>query len=116
MLGYSRVAHKMFCDTLIAGTSSRRGNKYAQVFATNFGWCHIYPLQLKSQAYKALSIVFKQEGVPPDMICDGSLEQTKGHFARKCRKADCHLQAIEPYSPWMNSCETISRELKRASS
>ena len=116
MLRYSRVAHKMFCDTLAAGTPSRRGNKYAQVFATNFGWCRVYPMRLKSQAHEALSILFKREGVPPDMICDGSLEQTKGNFSRKCREADCHLQAIEPYSPWMNSCETTIRELKRASS
>ena len=50
------------------------------------------------------------------MICDGSLEQTKGHFDQKCHEADCHLQAIEPYSPWMNSCETTIWELKRASS
>ena len=50
------------------------------------------------------------------MICDRALEQTKGHFARKCHKADCHLQTIELYSPWMNSCETTIWELKRASS
>ena len=44
MLHYSHVAHKMFCVNLIVGTPSCCGNKYAQVFATNFGWCRVYPL------------------------------------------------------------------------
>ena len=101
---------------LIAGTYSCHGNKYAQAFATNFGWCRVYPLQLKSQAHEALSQLFKQEGIPPDMICDGFHKQIKGHFAHKCHKADCHLQIIEPYSPWMNSCETTIRQLQCASS
>ena len=90
---------------LIAGTPSSHGNKYAQVFVMNFGWCRVYPMHNKSHANEAFSLLFKQEGVPPDMICDGYFQQTKGHFAHKCHKADCHLWAIEPYSLWMNTCK-----------
>ena len=42
MLWYNHVAHKMFCDTLIAGTPSHCDNKYDQVLAINFSWCCIY--------------------------------------------------------------------------
>jgi hypothetical protein len=36
MLQYNRLPHPVFTDTLIAGTSSKRGNKYEQVYATSF--------------------------------------------------------------------------------
>jgi hypothetical protein len=37
MLHYKRLPHLVFTDTLIAGTTSKCGNKYAQVYATSFG-------------------------------------------------------------------------------
>ena len=36
-LQYRRLPHNMFGDTLIALNPSNCGNKYAEVFATNFG-------------------------------------------------------------------------------
>ena len=73
-------------------------------------------MTLKSHAHEALFIFFKCKGVPPDIIADGSLEQTNGNFAHKYHEADCYLQIIEPYSPWMNVSEINIQELKRASS
>ena len=35
-LRYRRLQHDVFCDTLLAGTKSKRGNKYTEVFVTNF--------------------------------------------------------------------------------
>jgi hypothetical protein len=37
MLCYKQLPHPVFTDTLIAGTTSKHGNKYAQVYATSFG-------------------------------------------------------------------------------
>ena len=37
MLQYNRLPHSMFTDTLLAGTASQRGHKFAQVFATSYG-------------------------------------------------------------------------------
>ena len=34
MLRYNRLTHPLFTDTLLAGTASQRGHKFAQVFAT----------------------------------------------------------------------------------
>ena len=37
MLRYNRLTHPLFTDTLLAGTASQRGHKFAQVFATSYG-------------------------------------------------------------------------------
>ena len=57
---------------------------------------------------------FRHEGVPPEMIKDGSKEKNLGDFAPKLRDAGCHRKQIEPHSPWMKFCEVEIRELKRS--
>ena len=42
---------------------------------------------------------FRNEGVPPDMIVDGSKEQTEGESKAECRQTDCQIRQIEPHSP-----------------
>ena len=110
---YPRLPHMMFTDTMFAGTKSKRGNKCAQIFATDFGWGRAYPMTSKGLAHESLSVLFAREGVPPVMMMDNAKEQTQGDFRRKCREADCHIKATEPHSPWMNAAETQIRELKR---
>ena len=97
----------MYTDTLDAKTVlSKRGNKYAQVFATRFGWYRAFPLKTKSAAHEAVSILFARDGVPNIMVMDGAKEQTLEDFRRKCREASCHIkQTEEPHSPWMNVAE-----------
>ena len=102
----------MFTDTLLAGQKSSRGNKCSQVFATSYGFSRLYGMKTKGQAHEALSVFLKNEGVPPVMVMDGSREQRHGEFSRKLKEADCHQSQIEPYSPWMNACETQIREIK----
>ncbi len=112
-LRYRRLPHPVFGDTLIAGTTSLQGNKYAQVFATSFGWSRAFPMQHKSDAHEALSLLFQRDGVPPACIVDGSKEQVKGEFRRKLKEASCQLKQTEPYSPWQNAAEGNIRELKK---
>ena len=69
----------------------------------------------KSDATFAPDRLFRHEGVPPEMIMDGSKEQNLGDFARKLCDAGCHRKQIKPHSPWMNLCEGEIRELKRGS-
>jgi len=107
------MPHPVFSDTLIAGTTSKRGNKYAQVYTTSFGWSRAYPMTQKSKAHETLSLMFHRDGVPPTMILDNSKEQTLGDFKRKLREADCHLRQTEPYTPWQQAAEGCIRELKR---
>ena len=112
-LRYRRLTATVYSDTLISKVKSKRGNSYAQVFATKFGWCRVFPMRLKSEAHHALSLLFARDGVPPTIVVDGSKEQTQGKFRHKARQADCHLRAVEPHSPWSNAAEAAIRELKR---
>jgi hypothetical protein len=116
MLRYKRLPHPCFTDTLVTGTPSRQGHKYAQVYCTSFGWMCAHPTKRKGEAHETLSLLFHRDGVPPVMILDGSKEQTLGDFRRKLRQADCHQRQTKPYSPWMNAAEGCIRELKRGSS
>ena len=61
----------MFGDTLISGTNSNLGNKYAEVFETNFGWTRAFSTKNKSEDHEDLSLMFQSDGVTPRMIVDG---------------------------------------------
>ncbi len=61
---------------MMAKTKSWRGELYTQVYATGFHWLRAHPMKKKSNAHKTLSLVFQRDGVPPQMIMDGSKEQT----------------------------------------
>ncbi|KAL7527142.1 hypothetical protein ACHAWF_004902, partial [Thalassiosira exigua] len=116
MFRYKRFGHDIFTDTMFAGTKSSRGNKCAQVYGTDFGWSRAFPMKSKGDAHETLSLLFKRDGVPPQMIMDCSKEQLLGRFARKCREANCYQRGVEPYSPWCNAAEGTIRETKRGSS
>ena len=47
MMRYNRLPHPMFTDTLIAGTASQHGHKFAQVVATSYGWSGTIPMTKK---------------------------------------------------------------------
>ncbi len=83
MLQYCRLHHTIFADTMFASTLSRRSNKLAQIFISNFGWSHAYPMKTKGEAHNALSLMFQHEGIPPLTIMDGSKEQTLRKFCQK---------------------------------
>ena len=104
-LRYRRLPVDMFTDTMISKTLSRRGNKCAQIFATADGWTRAYPMERKSQAHEALSLLHQREGVPNIMIMDGSKEQTLGQFCKKCRQAGSHVKQTKAYSQWSNAAE-----------
>ena len=116
MLRYRWMPHPVFTDTMKTGTTSKLGNVYAQVYATDFGWARCHAIPRKGDAHETLSTVFKRDGVPPKIVADGSKEQTLGKFKRKCNEADCHLVQTEPYSPWQMAAEGMIRELKKGAS
>ena len=109
------AAEGFFGETLLDGTKSKRGNKYAEAFVTNFGLSRAFPLANKGDAHEDLSLFFQRDGVPPKMIVEGSKEQTMGNFKLKVAEAGCHLRHTEPESPWQIAEERIISELKRGS-
>jgi len=113
-LRYRRLSHDIFTDTLEANVPSwHRKNKYAQVYATDFGWTAAYPMRLKSDAHETLSILAQQKGVPPRIIMDNAREQQSGIFRRKAKEMAARVIQLEPYSPWTNAAERSIKELKR---
>ena len=84
---------------MFSSIASTRDNTCAQVFCNEAGWSQFFPMQSKAKAHHALSLLFKNDGVPDDLTLDGSKEQTAGEFRRKCREADVHIRQIEPHSP-----------------
>ena len=114
MLRYRRLRVDMFTDTMFADARSKRGNKCAQVYCTNFGWTRVYPMKSKSQAHETFSTLCSTVGVPSCLIMDGAREQTMGQFRKKAKEVDCHIKPLEPYTPWANAAESAIRELKRA--
>ena len=114
-LRYRRLTTAMFSDTMKANVASWfRGNVYGQVFCTNFHWCRIFPMKAKSDAHKALPLLFNETGVPHTMIVDNALEQIHGNFRKRVSEVGAVLKQIEPYSPWQNAAEGCIRELKKA--
>ena len=73
-------------------------------------------MRFKKNDHETLSLIFKRYGVPPKIIVDNSKEHTLGKFARKFRKADCHLVTTETYSPWMKAAEGCIKQTKLGSS
>ena len=107
------MPHPVFGNTMFAGKESKNGNKCCQVFANNFGWARAHPLKQKGKAHEALLLMFKRDGVPPEMILDGSMEQVKGAFRRILKEVNCHLRMTEPYLPWQQAAEGCICKLKQ---
>ena len=83
-----------------SGNVSRIGNRYAQVYLTEFGLSRSHPIKKNVDAHENLSIFFKINGVPPKMVMYGSKEQTLGSFRKKCQEEDCYINQTDKYSPW----------------
>ena len=63
------------------------------------------PMKLRSELLLVLKSVFKEDGVPEKMICDGAPEQVSGEAARLCQLADCTIQQLKRGTPWSNIAE-----------
>ena len=70
-LRYRRIRTDLFTDTMFSTVKSKRGNNCAQVFSHPSGWCRAFPCAKKSQAHEGLSLLFKRDGVPTDIVMDG---------------------------------------------
>ena len=93
-LCYCHLAHHVFSDMMFASTVSRRGNRCAQVYATEFGWARVFQMASRSEACKTLLLLFVRDGVPPTCICDNAKEMIQGKFHQKLNEAACHLKQL----------------------
>ena len=87
--------------------------KYAQVFATDFHFSAVYPMESKGHAGDALKQFITGFGVPYKIICDGSKEQTKRGttFMEQVRKHHIDVHTTEPNCHNQSKVEGVIREL-----
>ena len=84
----------MFMDTYFASKKlepSMGGYTCAQLFVTDFGWCKVKTMKLRSELPLVLKSVFKEDGVPNKMIYDGVPEQVSREAARLFQLTDCTI-------------------------
>ena len=72
-----RIRGTVYTDTMDGQHKSLDGNKYTQLFATDFHFSAVYPMESKGLAEDELKQFIADFGVPDKIICDGSKEQTK---------------------------------------
>ena len=80
---YKRLPQTVFAYTMEAGVVSNLQNNYAQAYCTQYGLSRVHPIRLKKYAHETLSLIFKWDGVPPNIFFGNSKEQTLGKFAKK---------------------------------
>ena len=95
-LYYRRFPCNVYSDTLVF----RRGNRCAQIFATDFDWSHQLSMKLKTKACEALFLI----------ICNNFKEMNLSEFKRRC-----HLRQTEQFTPWLDAAEKKIKELKKGS-
>ncbi len=70
MLQHRYLSHPKFTNMMFANKYMHQNNKCEQVFASDFGWVHVYPMKTQGEANKALSLLIQCEGMPPSMVMD----------------------------------------------
>ena len=112
-LRYRRLHHKVFHDTLKSNVISLRGNKFSEMYATDFGWSRNFPMVKESDVHETLDLFLSRYGIPEALVSDGAKAYQGGKFKQRAREAGCYCKVTDPYSPWQNRAETEIREVKR---
>ncbi len=113
MLRFPRRSADVFTDTLVGKVKSMRGNRYMQVYATDFHHCKALPMEKKSDTHYTLTEYFKDCGIPASLIPDNAKELREGEFGRVAKRYHCPIRPVESYTPNANTAEDAIRELKR---
>ena len=105
MLRYRRLNSHFFTDTFFSKSKSLRGFTCAQLFVSDKGFIAIYFMTRKGQFKDALHMFCKEVGVPLDMICDPSGEQTSNDVKTFCHQIGMTLKVLEESTQWANRAE-----------
>ena len=97
-LYYHCLEHPVFSDTMFVSTVSKRGNRCAQVYTTDFGWARAVLMASRSKTHETLLLLFARDGVLPACMCDIAKEMVQDKFHQKLKLAACHLKQLEPYA------------------
>ena len=68
------LQQNVFTNRIQAGTIYIRVNLYAQFYLTEFGWSRDHLMKNKGDSHETLYLLFKRDGVPHNMVMNGSKE------------------------------------------
>ena len=110
-----QIRGTVYIDIMDGQYKSPDGNKYAQVFATDFHFSAVYPMESKGLAGDALKQFIADFGVPDKIICDGSKGQTKHGttFMEQVRNHHIDIHTTEPGRYNQSKVEGVIRELRK---
>ena len=106
----------MFTNTYFASKKlglSVRGFKCSQLFATDFGFVGVRNLKRKAEIPLAMKSFFKDVGVPDTLVADGAPEQIAGESRCLCQMVQCHIDQLQPHTPWTNRAKLNIGKLKQ---
>jgi len=112
MLCYQRVSSDIFMDTFYASFPSTRHGTRVQVFCTDFCDFYVNAMEMKRDVPKAVKHLFKEVGVPPNLICNPVPEQVKGDTRKLCEEANCTIRQLEKGTRWANPAEGAVNHFK----
>ena len=84
--------------------SSARGYALCQVFATEFGYVFVVPMEGKSgiNILQEIKKYFKEIGVPIQLIYNQSRDKVHGDARLLCNKVGCHVIELKKETPAVN--------------
>ena len=108
-----RIQGVVYTDMMDGQHKSLNGNKFAQVFATDFHFSAVYSIESKRYAGDALKQFIADFGVPDKIICDSSKEQTKRGmtFMEQVRKHHINIHTTKPNQHNQSKVEGVIHEL-----
>ena len=65
----------------------------------------IDPMYTQSNAHHSDKNLFKNYGVPSNIVMDGDWEQVMGKFKKACQDATVQVQQLKYNIPWENRTE-----------
>ena len=98
-LCYHHLAHPVFSDMMFVSAVSRKGNRCAQVYATDFGWASAFPMVSRSEAHEPYHCCLL--GIKSHQLVYVVQEK----FYQSLKDAACYLKQLEPYTPWSNAAK-----------
>lgn len=117
MLRYKRINHYFFTDTFFVTKKAKswiRSNTCMQIFVSDKGFIFVVAMKSKKDFPKALRLFAKEVGVPPELICDASGEQTLQEVKNFCHKIGTSLRVLKANTQHCNLAELYVGLLKRA--
>ena len=91
-----------------------RGNTGCQLFVTDKGFLHAFPMKRKSEVYMAVKMFAKEVGALNAIVCDMAKEQTSAKLKEFLNDIGTTLCALEEGTPWANKAELYIKLMKEA--